>query len=191
MEEKLPQSEPREPARGGRANPSCTECVPVAAIMGALGLMAVPRPEPRPERAGDLAAVQQLEHTLAGFRDARLARRGDHGCFPGYGPGGRGHRFHGETSAIHARAQLEGWSDVWGNSSRVWMRRYPFGPYLPDGIPANPLGGLDSLRMVADGEELPTDLDGTTGWIFAPRTGELRASSFGVLPGIAVRYHDR
>ena len=50
---------------------------------------------------------------------------------------------------------------------------------FPHGLPRNPVTGLDSVREVAD---MPAAPDGSTGWVYARRTGEFRANVGGTAP---------
>jgi len=50
---------------------------------------------------------------------------------------------------------------------------------FPHGLPHNPVSGLDSVREVAD---MPAAPDGSTGWVYASRTGEFRANVGGTAP---------
>jgi type II secretory pathway pseudopilin PulG len=50
---------------------------------------------------------------------------------------------------------------------------------FPHGLPRNPVSALDSVREVVD---MPAAPDGSTGWIYASRTGEFRANVRGTAP---------
>ncbi len=52
------------------------------------------------------------------------------------------------------------------------------GPYMSK-IPANPVNGLDTVQMLADGEAFPTNGDNSHGWIYRAATGEIRPDSTG------------
>jgi hypothetical protein len=54
---------------------------------------------------------------------------------------------------------------------------YRFGPYLSS-MPANPLSNNKDVMVLADTDPIPA-ADGTTGWIYKPKTGEISAN----LPG--------
>jgi len=69
-------------------------------------------------------------------------------------------------------------SDEDGNLSPVQNPAFPFGPYLRS-IPENPLSGLSSINMVADGGAMPGAAPGNDGWIYKPGDLEVRADSPG------------
>jgi general secretion pathway protein G len=54
---------------------------------------------------------------------------------------------------------------------------YKFGPYLTR-IPSNPLNGLNTVMVIANGTPLPAP-DDSTGWIYKPETKEVIANLAG------------
>jgi len=54
---------------------------------------------------------------------------------------------------------------------------FKFGPYLTK-VPENPLNGLNSITVVANGAAIPA-ANGTTGWIYKPQTQEFIANLTG------------
>jgi prepilin-type N-terminal cleavage/methylation domain-containing protein len=56
--------------------------------------------------------------------------------------------------------------------------QYPLGPYLTN-MPPNPVNGLNSIRVVANGAALG-DPDNHSGWIFKPQTLEIIPNLEGV-----------
>lgn len=185
-------SQPPGAPSPSRKNPTPTEYVLAVTLMGAIGLAAVPGRQAPPVEVEveGAAAAQRLQDTLIEFRDGLITYRRDHASFPGYQAGIPMRRLRGNISEQALRDQLEGWSDSWGNSMRTFDWRYPLGPYLPYGIPENPMNGLASVQMLADGDEFPPEPDGLSGWIYRPRTGELRANSAGWVPLGGARYFD-
>ena len=55
---------------------------------------------------------------------------------------------------------------------------YDYGPYLSK-IPVNPFNGLDTIQMLANGQNFPAAGDDSHGYICKPETGEIRADSAG------------
>ncbi len=65
---------------------------------------------------------------------------------------------------------------------------YPLGPYL-SAMPKNPFNNLQTVKMLANGQNMPADADGTYGWICKPATKTIRLN----WPGTdtkGVRYYD-
>ena len=62
------------------------------------------------------------------------------------------------------------------------------GPYMYK-IPVNPLNGLSSVQMLANGENFPANGDDSHGWIYKAQTCEIRADSSGSDDN-GTRYYD-
>jgi prepilin-type N-terminal cleavage/methylation domain-containing protein len=69
-------------------------------------------------------------------------------------------------------------STTGGQTAPRGTANYKWGPYISD-IPANPFNKLDTLLMLADGEEFPAVADDQYGWIFKAATGEIRPGNSG------------
>jgi hypothetical protein len=160
------------------------------ALMGSLGLVAVPGPEAAEVDLSGTAVTQRLQLALVDLRDGLIAYRRDHANFPGYLPGTPMRSLRGDITEKCFRDQLVGWSDDWGRTVPFYEARFPHGPYLVYGIPENPVNGLDTVHMLGDLEEFPAEPDGKTGWIYKPKTGEIRANSAGKVPRADIRYFD-
>jgi hypothetical protein len=79
----------------------------------------------------------------------------------------------------HVVEQLLGTTDAEGHV----VAGGPFGPYLRQALPANPINHDASLRCV---DRLPVAPSGDSGWYYVPATGELRANVAGLGPsGVA------
>ena len=48
----------------------------------------------------------------------------------------------------------------------------------------------DTILLIGDEDAMPTEPDGTTGWIYQPRYGDLRANCIGTVPVEGIRYFD-
>jgi hypothetical protein len=149
-----------------------------------------PAPDPRLEAA--VARAQLLADRTAAFRAALEVYRFDHGRAAGYGPPEPGAPVR-PPSFVDLRNQMLQGSNARGATGPAGLGnqgRWPLGPYLPDGLPVNPLNGLATVRVLADGEPFPAEADGTTGWIYQPAQALLRANAVGTLPGADLRYYD-
>lgn len=64
-----------------------------------------------------------------------------------------------------------------GATNATKTSTYKFGPYLSK-VPANPLNGLSTIKIVDNGAAIPA-ADDTTGWIYKPQTKEVIANTTG------------
>jgi len=55
---------------------------------------------------------------------------------------------------------------------------FGYGPYLSK-VPTNPLNGLDTIQMLADGQAFPAAPDSSHGWIYKAETREIRPDNIG------------
>jgi len=60
----------------------------------------------------------------------------------------------------------------------------------PGGVPHNPVNGLATVRFLASNEPWPSQADDSTGWIYRPATGEIRANCAGNAFGSGPAYWD-
>ncbi len=171
-----------------RTNPTITEYVLVVLVMGMIGVMAVPKGSPTAPKQ-DLyaqAATERLCTELDRFRAAIVDYYADHGVLPGYVPGQSRVRAHGRASEKQFTLQLTRNTNGWGQpGSGV---RYPFDPVLWEGVPVNPVNGLDTVLVLDDETEFESEADGTTGWTYKPLTGELRANCRGRVESLGKSY---
>lgn len=68
-----------------------------------------------------------------------------------------------------------------GSTAAPGTAGYGLGPYVRERLPDNPINGLNTVLIVADAAAFPA-ADDSTGWIFQPQTGRLRANSTGTAP---------
>ncbi len=66
--------------------------------------------------------------------------------------------------------QMTHFSNEVGVTATAVSSIYKFGPYL-NRMPENPINGLATMKMVANGASMPA-VDGTTGWIYKADTQE-------------------
>jgi len=69
-------------------------------------------------------------------------------------------------------------SDQYCATSATGSAVYKFGPYLSR-MPANPINGLTTVIVVANGASMPA-ADDSTGWIYKPQTLQFRANMTGI-----------
>lgn len=60
----------------------------------------------------------------------------------------------------------------------------------PGGVPANPINGLTTVRFLAALDPWPVAADDTSGWVYRPSTGEIRANCTGNAFGSGPAYWD-
>ena len=80
--------------------------------------------------------------------------------------------------------QITLYTDKTGKVSNTFDRTdFPLGPYFQKGIPTNPLSGLSTVRILigSTSEITADDIKDTDGWVYAKRTGEIRADSMDYL----------
>src|SRR5690606_38493041 len=161
------------------------------AIAGLLLFMAVPT---RPLDAANQAAEkieQELHRALEELRGAIAEYHGDHGTWPGADPARVDASQAGSLSGeARFAGQLELFTDDAGGTMPRRLSTHSFGPYLTLGVPVNPLNGSARVRILTAGEPFPEDPAGPWGWIYSPKTGEVRANVEGSLPGSGRRIFD-
>lgn len=174
----MSRSRNRSRTEDGRP-PTLTEYALVVLVMGAVGLVGVPRRQ----EAGERDQTPRLVRSLGLLRGAIEAYAEDHGEYPGYDVR------QGGLSEANVQRHLTERTDELGHSPVNPWGPDPFGPYLWS-LPVNPLNGRATIQVVGDHEPFPDAPDGRTGWIYRPATGDLRANVSGTLPGGEGRYYD-
>ena len=90
-----------------------------------------------------------------------------------------------DEARIANREQLKKYTNKAGDVSKILDRaNYPLGPYYPLGLPRNPLRigtgpGVKVVFLATPIDE--AQIDDTTGFIYNPVTGEVRANTTGYL----------
>ncbi len=79
------------------------------------------------------------------------------------------------------RAQLTLASDLDGNTAATGTAGYGFGPYLTEGVPANPFNELDTIVVVAPGGSFAAAND-QSGWVYFAADGSIRANTTASTP---------
>lgn len=107
-------------------------------------------------------ALAELRTTIAEYRD-------ENGFYPGWPPGT-------QRGAGDARATQEWFerhvADMLAEASHG-------APASLRQVPANPVNGLASVQMLGPRQPWPHEPDGSTGWTYSARTGEIRANCAG------------
>ncbi len=161
-------------------------CLVVAALL--LLVIALPIGGQSTSDVEQQATVTELRSTLDALRSAIGEYRYDHGTWPGQVDG----EFSPMMLASRFESHLTQPSDAAGETAPMRTLSHPFGPYLHQtaGLPANPINGLASVRILSPLDPWPLQPDGTSGWIYRPATGELRANCPGEATGLGVRFAD-
>lgn len=148
------------------------ELLLVVVILGILAAVAIPQFSD----SSTEARASSLQSNLAVMRQAIEYYRTNHnGKYPGYPSGG------GAPTATDATKQLTLASKADGSTADPGTAGFGFGPYLRESVPENPINGLATILIVADADTFKA-ADDTTGWIYQPLTGRLRANSTGSAP---------
>jgi len=155
------------------------ELLIVVVILGILAAVAIPQFADSTEEA----RASNLQTNLAVVRNSIEFYRTNHrGKYPGYPVGG------GTPTEALTVAQLTLASKADGSTAAPGTAGFDYGPYVRENIPENPINGLATLTVVADAAAFPA-ADDTTGWIYQPKTGKLRANSTAKAPS-GKNYYD-
>jgi len=147
------------------------EILIVVMLLGILAAVVIPAVG----KSGMAARESALASDLSLLRRFVLIYKSQHQeVSPGYPNGDPGAAPAGAT--FTAQATLS--SDVSGRTAAIGTAGYNFGPYLSR-IPVNPLNGLDTVEMIANGAAFAGAADSSHGWIFKPETGEIRPDNTG------------
>lgn len=160
----------------GVDDPPWTGITVMVAVLGLLLFMAVPMTGPSPE---DRALARKERLCFVAFEKLRTAvedYHGDHGTWPGQSARSLQSLAPPTFDEFSLRQQLELHTDLSGSTLPTDEATHPFGPYLPGGIPTNPLNGRDTIYLLADGESVHSIAANEYGWIYDPRTGVLQTS---------------
>jgi hypothetical protein len=161
--------------------------ITLGAIVTALLLFvsSLPRRSAAREDPSRVAAARSLHDALQRLRSAVSDYRFDHGEWPG-SPGAA------PGSAAHALADrdLSSFHDAHAEGATQPVEYRLLDAYLDGHVPVNPIDGLSTVRILGGDERWPDAADDSSGWIYRPRTGELRANCRGSVPGGSLRYFD-
>ena len=145
----------------------------ILAVVGLLLFMALPMRKPRLEEMMAMQADHSVRMAQQEFARAVEEYQNDHGRWPGAQPVEAGVLETARYDPVWLVRQLEMCTDSQGFVVPQFLTSHPWGPYLPSGIPINPGTGLNTVRLVAEGESLRSANDGLYGWIYDPRSGRV------------------
>ena len=149
------------------------ELLLVVVILGILAAVAIPQFS---DSSGE-ARASTLQSNLAVLRNAIEYYRVNHnGKFPGYPAAG------GTPTEAETINQLTLSSKVDGSSAAIGTAGFGFGPYIRERLPTNPVNTLATVLVLKDGDTFPAAADNSTGWVYQPSTGRIRANSTGTAP---------
>jgi len=158
----------QKPDRGRRSGFSLVEILIVVVILGILAAIAVPKLS----NASQLARENSLKDSLRLLRTQLGVYKAQHDLFPGY-PNGNSF----QTPTFQAASdQLLLYSDAIGNTSATGSVIYKWGPYL-NTMPPDPVNAMVTWKIIGPSEQFTPD--GTTGWLYQPSSGMLKANVAG------------
>jgi general secretion pathway protein G len=144
------------------------EILIVVMILGILAAAAIPKFA----HASQSARESALKDNLRLLRTQLGVYKSQHNLYPGY-PGGDGAQ---TPTAAAAADQLLQYTDFAGHTSATGSATCKWGPYL-NVMPVNPVNGDARLKILSDGDAFSPD--GSTGWLYQPSTGRLKANVMG------------
>jgi general secretion pathway protein G len=144
------------------------EILIVVMIVGILAAVAIPKFA----SASQTARESALKDSLRLLRTQLGVYKSQHSLFPGY-PGGDGSQ---NPTAAAAADQLLKYTDIAGNTSATASNTYKWGPYI-NLLPTNPINGKSDWKILAESD--PFTPDDSTGWLYQPATGVVKANVTG------------
>ena len=157
------------------------EILIVVVLLGVIAAIVVPS-------IGNGAASAQESALMANLKLLRrfvLVYTGQHGeVAPGYP--------NGDTTAAPTylvfmdQATLA--SDLQGRTAPRGTPGFGYGPYLSR-VPVNPFNRLDTVQVLADGQDFPAAGDNSHGWVYKPETRQIRPDNPGT-DGAGTAYYD-
>lgn len=147
------------------------ELMIVVAILGILAAIVLPEFQGHIQQAKEAAAKDNLRI----LREAIGRYAADHGVPPGY--------VNGIFSSNHlvVNAQLLYCTNIAGDTilQKTKSGTYIYGPYL-NGLPKNPFNNKDEFQLIDDTTDMPLSGSGAKGWIYKPKSKEIRIDYPGV-----------
>jgi len=163
------QNSNRAPRRGRRGF-TLVEILIVVVILGILATLVIPQFSD----ASVTARENTLKDEVRYLRTQIIVYKAQHNDTPCGYPDGN------VSSAPTAEAfngQMCKYTNENGIVSNTLTGAYRFGPYLSS-MPINPLNNNKDVLVVGDADAMPA-CDGSTGWIYKPKTGEIIANLVG------------
>lgn len=156
----------------------------VLVVLGLIAFMAVPVGPVSPQELEAERVETSVRATVEELRHALREYAREHEEVAGLDPRNLTRR---EFRAAWLERQLLQVSDARGNTVPAPTPDHQLGPYLTE-FPSNPLNGLTSVRIVDELDAFRPD--DSTGWVYEPRTGEIRLNAPGLLRESNLRYFD-
>ena len=152
----------RPARRRRRAGFTLIEILIVVVILGILAAIVVPQFS----NASLVARENTMKDDLRYLRTQVLVYKAQHiDTSPGY-PGGNPATT--PTAAAFAD-QMTQYTDPTGSVSATQTATQKLGPYLST-MPTNPINGLSTVNVLADGAAIPTTPTNAYGWVYQPQT---------------------
>jgi len=147
---------------------SLVEILIVVMIIGILAAIALPKLS----SASQVARENALKDNLRLLRTQLGVYKSQHSVFPGYPAGDTAQN----PTAAATYDQLLQCTDGTGNTTPANTPVYRWGPYL-DMMPRNSVNGSSDVKILSDSDAFTPD--GSTGWLYQPSTGTLKANVAG------------
>lgn len=138
------------------------EILIVVVILGILAAIVVPQFS----NAALVARENTLKDDLRYLRTQVMVYKAQHlDVSPGYAGGNPSNT----PTAAAFSDQMTQYTDPVGSASATMTATQKLGPYLSK-MPSNPINGLTTINILADGASLPTAPTNAYGWIYQPKT---------------------
>lgn len=147
------------------------EILIVVIILGILAAVALPKFS----NASAAAKASMLADNLRIMRTQLAVFQGQHnGVAPGY-PGCDTTKTPTEADFV---AHMTKSSTAFGDTAQPGTAGYHYGPYFRE-MAVNPVNSKASVKIIGDGQEVPSTPDDNYGWFYQPSTLIFKASSSG------------
>lgn len=187
----LQPSEPPHAAARSEFQPIETEGFPwtgltlVLVVIGLVAFMAVPSVPSSPKAREALRTKTDATFAVGEVRASIRDYFHDHRAFPGQNP--RAHtRSEGSQRWLERQLMLN--TDDAGNPAGGPTPEHSYGPYLPRGIPVNPINQLSTVMFAESPETF--EPDDSTGWVFFQSEGLIRLNTSSKLRRSSLRFYD-
>jgi len=159
------------------------EILIVVVLLGVLAAVVIPAVA----KSGTAAKQSAMAEQLSMLRRFMLVYKSQHlEVAPGY--------LNGDAGADPTDEAFRNQATLSSNSSGVTAPRgtrgFSYGPYLSR-IPTNPFNDSDAIQMIGNDDPFPDadELDGKSGWVCKPATGEIHPGNKGEDDG-GIPYYD-
>ena len=164
---------PQRPFSLLRAGFTLVELLIVVAIIAILAAVAIPQFTSSAEDAKESA----MQSNLGILRNSLELYRFQHNSqYPGYPSAG------GNPTEAEFSNQMILSSKADHTTAAVGTAGFNLGPYIKESIPTNPYNGLSTVSVLLDATAFPAAGDDSTGWVYKPSIGKIRANSTGAAP---------